>query len=60
MPEWGSWRVRRIETGVIDGVAVTNQWEEQGRFFNFNIDRTTLVVFGLVIAELASWIDRYA
>ena len=60
MPEWYSWRIRRIETRVVDGVAVTNQWEDEGRFFSFNIDRTTLVLACLVIAEAASWIDRYA
>ena len=60
MPEWRSWKIRRIESHVIDGVATTIQWEGEGRFIKFNIDRTTLIVFGLVIAEIASWIDRYA
>ena len=60
MPEWGSSHERRVETVVRDGVETRNEWNKKTRFFNFKIDRTTLVVFGLVIAELASWIDRYA
>lgn len=60
MPEWRSWKVRRIESRAVDGTATSVQWEAQGRVFKFNIDRTAVVVTGLVIAEVASWIDRYA
>lgn len=60
MPEWRSWKVRRVESRANDGTATSVQWEAQGRAFKFNIDRTAVVVTGLVIAEVASWIDRYA
>lgn len=52
--------MRRVETRAADGTATQVQWEGQGRIFRFNVDRTMLVVTGLVIAEVASWIDRYA
>ena len=54
MPEWRSWKVRRVESRANDGTATSVQWEAQGRVFKFNIDRTAVVVTGLVIAEVAS------
>lgn len=60
MPEWRSSHEHRVRTVVRDGVETRKERFKKKRFIRFNIDRATLVVFGLVIAELASWIDRYA
>lgn len=60
MPEWRSShdRVRRIFDS--SGNEIESEWTRKRREFRFNVDRTMLVVTGLVIAEVASWIDRYA
>lgn len=60
MPEWRSShdQIRRIFDA--DGNEIESEWTRKRRVFKFNIDRTAVVVTGLVIAEVASWIDRYA
>ncbi len=60
MPEWYSRTEDRVEIQNPDGSAKAVSWRLKERSFKFNIDRTTLVLTGLVIAEIASWIDRYA
>ena len=60
MPEWRSSHESLVQIVVEDGVETRNEWNRKTRLFKFNFDRTTLIVSGLVIAEIASWIDRYA
>lgn len=60
MPEWRSTRDHIRRAVDAEGNEVTTEWTRTQRELRFNIDRTTLVLIGLVIAEVASWIDRYA
>ena len=59
MPEWRSShdQIRRIFDA--DGNEIERE-DAQAARLKFNVDRTAVVVTGLVIAEAASWIDRYA
>ena len=60
MPEWRSSHEQAKRTFDADGNEIQSDWTRKRREFRFNIDRTTLVLAALVIAEAASWIDRYA
>ncbi len=60
MPEWRSTRDHIRRAVDAEGNEISTEWTRTHRELRFNIDRTTLVLFGLVIAEAASWIDRYA
>ena len=60
MPEWRSSRERRVKTVIKDGVETRKELDKKTRVFRFNIDRAMLFALALVIAEIASWIDRYA
>ena len=53
MPEWRSTRDHIRRAVDAEGNAISTEWTRTHRELRFNIDRTTLVLFGLVIAEAA-------
>ena len=60
MPEWRSSHEQVRRTFDADGNEIQSDWTRKRREFRFNIDRTTLILAALVIAETANWIDHYA
>ena len=60
MPEWRSSRERRVRTVTRDGVETREERDKKTRVFRFNTNRAMLFALALVVAEIASWIDRYA